>query len=55
MELTRDLNVMTQIQEEKKKDIQREGQHALDHEGIALAEHKRFTFDIVDTPADPLR
>lgn len=27
----------------------------LDAEGKALAEHKRYTFDIVDTPVDPLR
>ena len=27
----------------------------LNPEGEALAEHKRFTFDIVETPVDPLR
>ena len=53
--VTRDLSVMAQIQNEKEKDIQRETRQALDTEGGKLAEGKRFTFDIVDTPADPLR
>ena len=27
----------------------------LDAEGKTLAEHKRYTFDVVETPVDPLR
>lgn len=53
--MTRDKDVIDVIQREKVKDIERETLLPLDDEGIALAEHKRFTFDIVDTPTDPLR
>ena len=46
---------MTDIQAQKKRDIERHGQPPLDDEGKALAEHKRFTFDVIDIPSDPLR
>lgn len=53
--MTRDLDTMAQIMGQKERDIDREGQPPLDPEGKRLAEEKRFTFDIIDTPADPLR
>lgn len=49
------LEEMEQIQNEKAQAIKRDGLPPLDPEGAAVAEHKRFTFDIVDTPTDPLR
>lgn len=51
----RDLETMTAIQAEKAREIEERGQLPLDDEGTRLAEHKRFTFDVVDTPVDPLR
>ena len=53
--MKRDLNVMSAILSEKEKEVEREEQKALDAEGVAMAEHKRYTFDIIDTPVDPLR
>ena len=53
--MNRDLNTMASIQSEKAKELEQQELHPLDPEGIALAEHKRFTFDIIDTPVDPLR
>lgn len=53
--MTRDLKVMAAIQKEKAKEIERGAKHPLDAEGDKLAETKRFTFDIIDTPVDPLR
>lgn len=50
-----DLKEMETIQNQKAKDIVKEELHPLNPEGGALAEHKRFTFDIIDTPVDPLR
>ena len=44
---------MAQIQNEKARE--EEECHPLDAEGIALAEHKRVTIDVVATPVDPLR
>lgn len=49
------LDDMDAIQKEKAKEIERDGAHPLDPEGKAMAEHKRMTFDIIDTPVDPLR
>lgn len=49
------LESMIAIINEKSKEIETKEQQPLDGEGIAMAEHKRFTFDIVDTPVDPLR
>ena len=51
----RDLNVMDTIQTEKAKEISAQELQPLDDEGTAMAEHKRFTFDVIDTPSDPLR
>lgn len=45
--------IMTEIQTEKEKDYA--SQVELDAEGKAMAENKRFTFDVIDTPVDPLR
>lgn len=53
--MVRDLNVMKAIQNEKAKEIEAAAAHKLDPEGKAMSEHKRFTFDIIDTPVDPLR
>lgn len=53
--MDRDITVIDAIQAEKEKDIAKAGLQPLDPEGRKLAEHKRFTFDIVDAPADPLR
>lgn len=51
----RELDVMAAIQEQKSRDIEREGQPEMDAETKKLAEHKRFTFDVIDIPTDPLR
>jgi len=53
--MSRDLNVMEEIQNEKAKELDGKELQPLNHEGIAMAEHKRFTFDVVDIPTDPLR
>lgn len=52
--MTRNLETMARIQDEKAKEIQAT-QLPLDAEGKALAEHKRFTFDVITVPSDPLR
>lgn len=51
----RDLDIMNQIQTQKEKDIEREALMPLDAEGLELAGGKRFTFDIIAIPSDPLR
>ncbi len=53
--MERRLSDMDAIQTQKAKEIERDGMPPLDPEGVAVAEHKRFTFDIIDTPVDPLR
>jgi len=53
--MTRDLNVMDAIQKEKEKEVNAEELMPLDPEGVTVAEHKRFTIDMVGTPVDPLR
>lgn len=53
--MTRSLEIMETIMAEKDRDIERHGQMDLDAEGRRLAEEKRFTFDIVTVPTDPLR
>ena len=53
--MERDLDVMKTIQDQKEKDIEASTLQPLDPEGKHLAEHKRFTFDVVDFPSDPLR
>lgn len=51
----RDLSIMEQIQNQKEKDIEAQELQPLNPEGKTMAEHKRFTFDVVDVPTDPLR
>jgi len=53
--MTRDLEVMSDIQKQKDIDIKGKDLIPLDAEGVTLAEHKRYTFDIIDLPTDPLR
>ena len=53
--MEKDLTVMAQIQDEKLKEADQHELLPLDAEGIALAEHKRETLDVVATPVDPLR
>ena len=53
--MDRRLDVMEQIQREKSKDLDGAQLQPLDAEGVALAEHKRETIDVVATPVDPLR
>lgn len=52
---TRDLETMQTIQRQKEADIAADQLQPLDAEGAALAEHKRFTFDVINVPNDPLR
>ena len=52
---SRDLEIMASIQTEKEKEIAAQPLQALNAEGVKLAEGKRFTFDVIDTPSDPLR
>ena len=49
------LEEMAAIMNEKGKEINDKALPPLDPEGEALAKHKRETFDIIDTPVDPLR
>lgn len=51
----RDLDIMDQIQRQKEADLAGQELQPLDPEGVKLAEEKRFTFDLVDVPTDPLR
>lgn len=51
----RDLTIMDTIQTQKERDLAKQELPPLDDEGRKMAEHKRFTFDVIDTPADPLR
>lgn len=53
--MIRDLETMASIQQEKSKEMERGQLQPLNPEGVEMAKHKRFTFDIVDIPADPLR
>ncbi len=53
--MSRDLETMADIMAQKSRDIEREGQPEMDDETKRLAEHKRFTFDVIDIPTDPLR
>ena len=50
-----DLETMAAIQAEKAKEIAAQEQQELDAEGRELAEGKRFTFDVISVPVDPLR
>lgn len=49
------LDIMTAIQNQADADHETNGLIPLDAEGIALAEGKRFTFDVITVPVDPLR
>lgn len=51
----RDLDTIKTIMNQKDRDIAREGQPPINPEVRRLAEEKRFTFDIINTPVDPLR
>lgn len=53
--MDRDLDIMDTIQTQKEKDIAASTLQPLDAEGKRLGEHKRFTFDVIDFPSDPLR
>lgn len=53
--MSRDLNTMNEIQNQKELDIAAAQLQPLDPEGKKLAEGKRFTFDIIAIPSDPLR
>lgn len=53
--VVRDLNTMGNIMDQKDHDLQKDGQPEMDEEIKRLAEKKRFTFDIIATPVDPLR
>ena len=53
--MERDLATMDAIQKEKNREISQSDLQPLDAEGQYLAEHKRYTLDIIDTPTDPLR
>lgn len=49
------LKNMSAIMKEKNREINSKQLPALDPEGKEVAKHKRETFDIIDTPVDPLR
>ena len=53
--MTRDLSVMDSIIREKEIEIDEGTLQPLDEEGKTLAEQKRFTFDVINVPNDPLR
>ena len=53
--MTRDLDTMKTIIDQKEKDIEASELQPMNSEGKTLAEHKRFTFDVVTVPTDPLR
>lgn len=53
--MIRDLTTIERIQKEKAKQAEASALQPLDPEGVEMAKHKRFTFDIIDVPVDPLR
>ena len=53
--MKRDLEIMEAIQRQKEQDIAADQLQPLNPEGRKLAEGKRFTFDIIAIPSDPLR
>ena len=53
--MTRDLDIMTDIINQKEKDIEATELQPMDPEGKKMGEHKRFTFDVLTVPTDPLR
>ena len=53
--MIRDLNTMEEIMARKDRELAAQPVPELTPEIRVLAEGKRFTFDIVDAPLDPLR
>lgn len=53
--MSNDLNTMVDIMNETENDRENGDMIPLDAEGKALAEGKRFTFDVITVPTDPLR
>ena len=53
--MIKDINVLRQINRKREREIETEELIPLNAEGVELAKHKRFTFDIIETPTDPLR
>lgn len=51
--MSNDLNTMVDIQSQAEADITETP--ALTEETMTLAEGKRFTFDVISVPVDPLR
>lgn len=49
------LDIMEKIMNEKDKEITANGPAQMNAETKALAEGKRFTFDVIAVPTDPLR
>lgn len=50
-----DIQTISVIQEEKQHDVNAAQLPPIDSEIRELAEGKRFTFDVINTPVDPLR
>ena len=53
--MSRDLDIMGRIQDQKEIDIMGSELQPLDPEGQKLAEGKRVSIDIIAIPSDPLR
>lgn len=53
--MMREISEIDIIQNQKQKDIEANGTKELDEEGRVMAEYKRDTLDIIETPVDPLR
>ena len=53
--MSNDLQTMVNIMNEYENDREGSDLIPLDAEGKALAEGKRFTFDVITVPTDPLR
>lgn len=53
--IKRSIMSMSNIMNQKERDMIRARLQPLDPEGRKLAEHKRFTLDMVGVPTDPLR
>lgn len=49
------LDIMEAIMNEKDKEITANGPVPMDAETKVIASGKRFTFDVITTPSDPLR
>lgn len=53
--MERNIETMDTIQRQKERDLENKELQPMDAEGRKMAEHKRFTFDVIDVPTDPLR